>query len=155
MRAAPIPSTTQRARCPQRTDARGRGWWTGLSIGDAAIACLSLIRLLMTRSTLSVCSRSVEPELDKCHDRDDEEEHDRHRRGFASVEKDEGGLVDIERQDQGGVHRTALGHHELRNENLKSRDQTDDRREQDCRLQERERDVAENPGGGGRYTSSR
>ena len=46
--------------------------------------------------------------------------------GFAAVEKDEGGLVDVERQDQGGVDRTALGHDELGNEDLQAGDHADD-----------------------------
>src|SRR5215203_2278922 len=97
--------------------------------------CLSLPPLLAARGALSVRSRSIESELDKGHDGDDEEEHNRHRRGFAAVEKDEGCLVDVERQDQSGVNRTTLSHNELGNEDLQSRDQADDCREQDGWLQ--------------------
>ena len=41
--------------------------------------------------------------------------------GLAAIEEDERGLIDVERQDQRGVHRAALGHDELGNEDLQAR----------------------------------
>ncbi len=60
-----------------------------------------------------------------------------------AVEEDERRLVDVERQNQRRVDRATLGHHELRDEDLQARDQSDHGAEENGRLQEWHGDVTE------------